>query len=187
MTPNSSLIPYITAQDVITRVDNVLLGTLVQDGGALDSSTALLTNPVLQACMQDASGQLEAACVQGQRYQPSDLANLTGVSQSFMKRILTFLTLYHLHMRRPGAMIPPGILKAIADAEKWLDNIQEGKYVFAFQETEAAGLTGNEFINYQQQIQLPLITNQIRFWGNRYSHNYPNLAPSTIPNVPPGS
>src|SRR5438552_4065476 len=102
MTVNSSAVSYLAAAEFLKRCDYNTVGMLCSDNGQPLDPNALLTNTNLQAALQGASGELEAACLPAKRYQPTDLAALTGVSATYRDDVLTGLVIPRLYSRRPG-------------------------------------------------------------------------------------
>lgn len=91
---------YAIPQDILGRYDARVLGDLVTDIGVQVSPLSLLTNKVLQTCLDDASGIVDSAVLVSQRYTPSDLTGLTGVDAAFLIRIVCDLAYVLLYQRR---------------------------------------------------------------------------------------
>jgi hypothetical protein len=134
-TPDSSASGLLSAADFLSRADARVVGDLVSQDGARVDPTALLTNPVLAACLLDAQGELEAACQRGLRYSPADLAALTGAGKAKLYRVLRDLTLLKLFgLRHQG---PPA---GYAEVEEELEQLGDGEKVFGLTESAAAGI-----------------------------------------------
>lgn len=73
---------YATPSDMLARYDARRLGDLVNDDGTRATSTALLTDPNLQAALDDASGMLDAAIQRGQKYTVQDIASIVAATTS---------------------------------------------------------------------------------------------------------
>lgn len=67
---------YAQPSDMLARKDARRLGDLVSDTGVRVSSASLLTDPVLQAALDDAQALIDAAILRGQRYLPAELLAL---------------------------------------------------------------------------------------------------------------
>lgn len=179
LTPNSGTVPYCSAAQFLARVDNNLVGELVTDlPPALTSgvqppqyptSTQLLTNPSVLTALADASGLIESQALIGARYAPSDLLNLTGNSASFLQRICADIALYYLWNRRDGQNPPTLVSQRYDQSLAHLDRLAAGEAIFAFVETEQAGLPSSEFVTQAAIAGLPRVTNVYRMWGTRMS------------------
>lgn len=139
MTENSSSTSYATATHFVTRYDVRTIGQLVNDDGTAADATAVLSNTVVVACLKDASGMIEAACLRGKRYQPTDLVAMTGVNANLLQRLVCALAMWMLMDRRSlrtlGEPTPmpdwiTGHLNALAD----------GTEIFGFTQVQDAGL-----------------------------------------------
>lgn len=120
---------YATPEDFLTRYDARIFGDVVRDDGSQATPAELLADLNLQAALDDASGDIEAACLVGERYTPDDLAALTGNSLYHLKRICCDIAVAYLLRRRPSD-------NAEADdarmelAEKHLNKLRTGENVF---------------------------------------------------------
>lgn len=176
MISNSSSVPYASPADFISRVDVAIPGLLTRDDQSVASAEELLTDPVLNDALLDASGVLESVCLMAERYSPDDLKALTGGSLGLLKRIVCGLAIQFLRERR-GIMEPVQYPMA-QQALKWLDALMEGSAIFSFLETEKAGLpltVRMQAFDFYQGLPT-LITNNPRYWGirqNRRGFNMP--------------
>lgn len=146
-TSASSATAYLPASEFLKRVDVRIVAQLCSDDRTpVNTSgnppvvdvTGLATNVNLLACINDACGDLEAAAFIGEMYKAEDLQALTGMSLAKLYRILTDLTFCYLMERRPELQVtkPETFDRSVA----WLDLLAQGKRIFAFTETAAAGL-----------------------------------------------
>jgi hypothetical protein len=167
MESNSSQVSYASPLDFITRVDVEIPGLLCRDDQTVATPAALLTDPVLQTCLEDASGAVEAQCLIARRYTPDDLQALTGVSRQFLKRIVCGLTIQYLRWRR--GMMEPSTYPMYLESMKWLEALSDGEAIFALVQVEKAGLPHSEAITASDlQILTPTrLTNNPRQWGIR--------------------
>lgn len=78
---------YATAADMMARFDVNILGDICSDTGVPVEPAELASNAKITAALADASGLIEAACLQGKRYTAAQLAALTGNSLGYLKRI----------------------------------------------------------------------------------------------------
>jgi hypothetical protein len=141
LTPNGTQTAYATPQDLIYRLDVNALGQLTRDDGGQNSATQLLTDPYTAKALLEATGIVESVTVGSDRYQPADFAALIaygGASAELLKGIVCGLTLPILRWRR-------GIMESSKHpltewAEMMLEKIHLGQEIFAFVESEKAGL-----------------------------------------------
>lgn len=175
---NSSQVSYATPQDFINRVDVKIPGLLCRDDQTEATPAALLVDPVLQVCLEDASGAVEAECLVARRYSPEDLQALTGVSRQFLKRIVCGITIQYLRWRR--GIMEPTTYPMYLESVKWLELLGNGEAIFALTGTEQAGLPHTVRITPQDLYKLTptRLTNNPRQWGIRENHKgYPNTYP----------
>lgn len=105
--------------------------------------TTLAADARLGKALARASGMVEAAATKGARYDPLDLAALTGNAQAFLEGVVADLTtgiLMNDLRPDPTPNLTPSYLQALA----WLEQLAQGERVFAFAETQQAGLIADE-------------------------------------------
>ena len=133
------LMSYAAPADLLARFDPRDVGDLCGDDGVQVSRIDLLTDPNLQACLDDASGAIDAALLAGGRYSTSDLAALTGNSLALLRRICCELALSYLWARRP--LYRAEDRKAATElAEKALERLRKGENVFNVTENITASM-----------------------------------------------
>lgn len=131
---------YATAQDLIDRYDPRLLGDVASIDGTQVSSSGLLTNPRVAQCLEDAEGEINAAVTVGQRYAPADLTAMTGADAAHLQRICCEIAWYLLLSRRI-IVVTDEYLKMAGDKyADHLENLRQGKRVFAIVDVREAGL-----------------------------------------------
>jgi phage gp36-like protein len=132
---------YATPADLVARYDARTLGDLAADGGLRVSEASLLTDDNIQAALDDASGEIEAALLQGQRYTVADLAGLTGNSAKYLARITCQIAFGYLWGRRPWseAWEDPRN-EAMSRAKKALELLRTGENIFDVQAVKDAGV-----------------------------------------------
>lgn len=169
-TPNSQPSSYLAPSDFLVRYDARTVGDLCSDTGTRVTPAALLTNPNLQAALDDASGEVESAVLIGNRYQPGDLAGLTGVSQKYLWRIIGVLAMAHLVQRRPDLKrpLPPQYDKVLLE----LESLRQGERIFALQEVQNAGL-GSAYQELAGDVEARdlIVTQARRFFGQRVNQD----------------
>lgn len=92
---------YAAASDLIARKDSRVLGDLVSDDDTRVAEGSLAANTYVTAALDDASGDIDAALLVGNRYTAADLSGLTGNSLALLKRITCEIAMFHLLGRRP--------------------------------------------------------------------------------------
>ncbi len=138
MTPNSSGSGLLSAAEFLKRADPRVVGDLCSqsdDEGRIPADQ-LPTNAVLLAALLDAQGIVEAAVMRGARYQPADLAALTGAGQTYLFRLLRGLTMLLLYQARDETNVPERYAKVMEEVERLAD----GGLVFGLNEAQQAGL-----------------------------------------------
>jgi hypothetical protein len=173
-TPLSNAGSYLPVAEFLKRCDKRSVARLANDLSATDKADVnalvaqLPTNQNLLAALLDASGELESACLVGNRYQPADLAALTGASQGKLYRLLTWMTLCYLYERRPPRekdQPPPWYYDR---AREELDRLEHGERVFGFVESAKAGrMTADPISAADVQNQHTTVTQCRRLFGRR--------------------
>ena len=120
---------FATAEEFLQRYDARIVGDLVADDGDQVTSSALLSDTNLQAALNAPSGDIEAACMVGERYVPADLAALTGNSLYLLKRICCDIAMAFLLRRRPSND-PERDAARLELAEQHLIRLRKGEEVF---------------------------------------------------------
>jgi phage gp36-like protein len=133
----TSATAYATATDLINAHDAGKIGDYAKDGAQL-TPNQILTDTKVAAALLRASGEVEAYCVKGGRYTPTDLAALTGAGQAFLKGLVCDLALYHLAKRR-GVPDAAKAVPGYAEAMKMLESLGLGEAIFGFQQVADAG------------------------------------------------
>lgn len=170
-TPNSSAASLLTPAEFLKRADANTVGQLCSDTKTPVDPVSLLTNPVLQAALDDAQGDVEAYCLKGNYYQPADLAALTGVGQKRLFRLLARLALGYLYERRPNfAPVSPQAAQARED----LEALSRGEQIFGLAETQAAGEPSHYLENAGDvQARNGVAVVASRFFGQRTNQIWP--------------
>lgn len=128
---------YASASDLIARRDKRLIGELISDTDEPPTDADILASTVLTTLLEDASGQIESAMLSGKRYEPADLAGLTGNSLAFLKKIVCTIAMADLYERRPGIHIEQA--KAYTEmAQGYLEALRTGKNLFNIDEHATA-------------------------------------------------
>jgi len=137
LTPASSASAYCTAEEFLERFDVRWVGDLLSDTGQKLTPPDVKTSTLLTSLLKEASGDVEAACFAGKRYDKDDLAALTGNSVQMLRGIVAGLTAFYLWERRPerrGEMP-----KRCEIALQKLQALRNGDRIFAFTESAEAG------------------------------------------------
>jgi hypothetical protein len=171
MTPNSSSASYLTSSDFLLRKDVFTAGDLVRDDGSQATSAELATDLTLGALLKQASGMVEAACVAGNRYLPTDLQALVsagGNGAEYLKGIIADIAAHLLTARR--WRFSGDTLKPYEQALEILKALRNGDSVFPFVEAEAAGVADSQFYTQADIDRLNLISRDTRVFGIRNSY-----------------
>jgi hypothetical protein len=151
-TPISSLAPYCSTTDFQNRFDVGDIGRWISENPEEPVSVAeFATNKKLLAALNGASGDVEAACLVGERYMPGDLAALNGNSLDFLRDIVAWLAFDRLTNIHPYAADHPKHYR-VQWAEDVLQKLRDGIRIFAFQEQAKAGITSDAHYLTQQDL-----------------------------------
>lgn len=127
---------YASSSDLITRFDTNLISELISDDHESATASEIASSTVVSEALVDASGQVEAAMLCGNRYSPAELAALTGNSLGLLKKMVCMITIASLCERRVGA-IPIEQTKYYDDkAAKYLEDLRTGKNLFNLTDDE---------------------------------------------------
>lgn len=129
---------YATVADLMFRYDLRDLGELASDDGTAVTPVDLPGNVNIQACLDDASGEIDAALFANGRYSAADLVGLTGNSLAYLKRMTCDIAMAFIYARRP--LYDPDKYKAATEnAEAHLKKLHDGDNVFNLTAQIAAG------------------------------------------------
>jgi len=159
---------YADSDDMIARFDERTLKELTSDGNT--PTVSLAASGALTAAMADATGAIDAALFVGNQYQPGDLDDLTGESQSYLKRITCTIAMSYLVARRPEKY-GKASKQMSEDVQELLELFRSGVRVFDVDGNKAAGtptIDGPRAVDYERM-------NMIR---DRTRHFYPSRASS---------
>src|SRR5271166_325109 len=94
---------FATISNFSARFDSRSLGDLCEDMGANVPLPQLLSDPNIQICLDDAAGDIVAACITNGHYLTQDLVNIANsgtYSANLLIRLNCVLALAHLFGRR---------------------------------------------------------------------------------------
>jgi phage gp36-like protein len=151
--------PYASITDLSNRIDVRILGDLVSDTNT--RVTNLTNNTILNVCLSGATGEINAACLVGERYTVVELSSLTGDDQAILTDLCCWLAFKRLRMRRGLPLVD---FPQIDDAETFLQLLRNGDRTFNLEEQEAAGNPTNFFPSLSYYVQW----NDIRDYAYRY-------------------
>ncbi len=175
MTLATSSTSYATPADTLARLDIRTVGDLCSDTGTRIAAMPVLTNNNFLQAIRDASAEVEKNALIGGRYSVGDLqtiANSTGVAAGVMLRLISRLTCVFLFERRPDMELKqPWIWE---QAEKDLEALREGKNIFSFAETAAAGIQSHE-VETARQIERRegVVVQSERYFGRQPNRRDP--------------
>ncbi|OAI39608.1 hypothetical protein AYO40_01200 [Planctomycetaceae bacterium SCGC AG-212-D15] len=164
-TPISSATSYASIAQLQQFKDTRLLGDLLLDTGNRESSAAQATDAILQLALNWASGEIESACLVGNKYQPADLNALTGMSQANLVGLCCDLAFWKLLGRRYPTM---AITEEYRSAMEKLDRLRLGERIFGLQAQMNAGDPADQFMTLSNIDNVNLNTTiACRFYGTR--------------------
>lgn len=118
---------FANSSDMEKRFDVRTLKDLVSDTGV--PATNLSTNSAMTTALSDATGLIKSACQVGGIYTEDDLEDLTGESESLLKRLTCEITLGYLLLRRPEKYNK--VFETILErANETLDQFRMGARIF---------------------------------------------------------
>jgi hypothetical protein len=157
-TPASSPVAYITVDQFLTLKDNNAIGQLAVDNGQQLTPEEIETNARVLFVLSLASGDIESALLQSERYSTVDLAAFNGVSQNFLISIAADIAMFKLYGCRDGNIPPETTVDQYNKAQDKLQMLQNGQRVLSFVETIEAGVADNQFMSVPEIINDNLIS-----------------------------
>jgi len=113
---------YATPADLVTFFNEVLVEDLASDSGVPEDAAA---SERIQACLDAASGRVEAALLTSGRYRVEDLQGLSGNSGWYLKWLVCAIALGYLVFNRI-ARLDDGTKAIIDQAERQLESLAKG-------------------------------------------------------------
>lgn len=153
---------YATPTDLLARKDARTLGDLVTDVSERVSPEDLLTDTKLQAALDDASGEIDAALLQGKRYSVADLTALNGNSQKYLIRLTCDIAWGLLCERRSYGVDDERRQAAFKSRREALERLRKGEHVFDLEAVKEAGLPSITGPTRIERTALNLISNRAR-------------------------
>lgn len=170
----SSATSYAQISDLLVRADiraiaDTLIDTGGRAGGTAPTIATIMANPDavlrMQTALNWASGEVEMACLVGNKYTVTDLQALTGMSLASLVGIVVDLAAWRLMQ---GRYLTLAITELYRAANEKLQMLRDGARIFALSNQAAAGLPQNQFISQQTINMVDLSTTQARrFYGRR--------------------
>lgn len=151
---------YLTVAEFARAVDTrvlAMLGSDTDSAGTVNQSNAILTTAI-----QRASADIEADATRGEMYSPTTLLALYDADDWLIRSICAQRALWHLYARRAKS-IPDSIQAGIDEAMRYLEDLREGRRVFAVDENRSAGVPSINVINASERVMLNLEGNS-RFY-----------------------
>lgn len=163
---------YATPAQLLQRFDARLLGDLCADDGTRVSAVNLLTDDVLQAALDDASGAIDAALRASERYSVEALDSLATESQDedtevkssrHLVRVTCCVAMMYLADRRLyGGGDNQTLNRVIEQAKQYLKDLQSGKDIFDINESAEYGKPQVSGPTTAQLDSLNLVTRRTR-------------------------
>lgn len=155
---------YCTATDLLKRYDARIIGDLIGDNNARVEAASIVSDPNVQAALDDASGMINSAILVAQKYTSLQLAALTGADQAFLVRLVCNLAFGLLTIRRG---LPKDKLEQYEEALETLKMLRSGERVFAVPENEAAGNPSASFPSASVYSNLDLMRDYSKYFPTR--------------------
>lgn len=144
---------YLTVAELALAVDTTLLASLGADGGS--TGTVNQSNAILVTAIARASGMIDAAVTVANQYTPERLLVLYDDGDWTIRSLCAGLALWMLYSRR-GKDTPSNIQEQIDLAMRMLDDLRDGKKVFADDAARNAGLPSIAVIPASTRVKLRL-------------------------------
>ncbi len=157
---------YASGANLVERYDIDLVGDLATDDRESLDRALVPTHPHVLAALDDASGEIDVALMEGGRYTPVQLESLTGYSQKHLVRITCAIAMQLLFERRPG--MRPEVAESIGKtARGHLVALRRGENVFGIPAVVDAGTIDVETISAANIENLNLLPERMpRYFPN---------------------
>ena len=154
---------YATSTDMVARYDERTLKELCSDGNAPVEDLSIDTK--MAACLDDATGAINAALRVGGQYKVTDLEELTDESQAYLKRLTCELAMGFLIRRRPEKYAKTKDVQEGMDAI--LEQFRSGVRVFDIDANVASGSPSVDGPTRVEFRNLGLVRDQGHFYPRR--------------------
>lgn len=172
LTPLSSSTPYITAAQVFDYYSRSIVADFLKATPTAPRPSYLAmvdpTNPAgirLLRFLGRGAGEIESHCLMGKRYQPADLAALTGNSAAFLQGLNAARGMWFGYQAtKPGTARPEDCPGAVESLEI-LKALKAGDQIFGFDETADAGLLDTQTGDPAKLQSSQVVNEAARFFG----------------------
>jgi phage gp36-like protein len=165
---------YATPADLINYKNANHLGDLCTDSGTRVAAGDLPLDPKILAALDAASGEIDAALLQGKRYTVEDLAALEGGSLAYLKKLTCDIAFWILWDRKP-AYRPDDHSRdrAIEMNQQALKLLRTGEHIFNVTAIRDAGVPKLEYpsIVEMQQNNYVVDAARPRYYPSRRASN----------------
>src|SRR5262245_57392173 len=163
----SGAAPYATVDDFLLRWDERTVARLLSIDGTALSHAQILASPKLAAFLKEASGEVEAGCLAGERYTVADLVALAGTNGGAeLSGLVCDLAMWRLWDHRPDRQGKPP--ERALNARKKLDRLRAGDLIFPLAGAADAGVLDHEYRSEADILQMnDSVTIQRRYRGMR--------------------
>lgn len=152
---------YVTIAQLITHIDERLLGQLTSDTGTAAAVDG--TNTKLVAALERASSDVESYALRGESYKSADLAQLQTDGDATLTGLVADLVLWYLFKRR-GGEIAPAVDEARERAYKSLEQLRDGARIFGKSlPAAAAGKAETVVISQGDRLLLRMVSDEPYF------------------------
>ncbi len=155
---------YASVSDMVRRKDVRTLGDLVTDDNTRVTEANLASNNAITDALADASGVIESACFESNRYTADDLNGLEGNSLSLLKRLTCDLAFSMLRRRRG---YDAEELEEFQWANDFLDRLRKGEAVFNVAANKDAGTPQVHTVTATKIANNNMARDRVRLFPNR--------------------
>ena len=130
---------FATVAQFLNRYRPAEIGDYVSNDGNRVSETGLATDLVLLAALESATSEIKSAAFVADKYQPSDLDDLTTAGDAFLLDLTSDLAMARLLLR---VNILEAIPPQVEEARKWLAMLRLGERIFNVDENKTVTTRG---------------------------------------------
>ena len=151
--------------DMLLRFDKNLLGQLVNDDSQQLTPLELLSDPALQAALDDAAGMILSALYVAYKYTATDILNVSDETASMLRRLACDLAVVYICQRRGYGYEDKFPMVALSVQQIQL--LRNGERVLSLGPNEQAGLAVATRASVIQQARAGLVIANYRVFPVR--------------------
>ena len=170
----TTLVPYLTAAQFLSRYDKRTSLEWASDDDDPLTEAEFIASTMINDLLLEASGEVESACLMGERYSVVDLQALTGATGQLLKGIVGGLFLGKLWGRRPRTPAE-AFPTATQQSQGYMEQLYMGRRIFGLTTVMEAGRIEHEVMTPRDIEERNFTSSKIRRWLGMRANMEPTL------------